>query len=190
MNVYLDVEASGFGGYPIEVAWCAEDLSAAGSWLIKPEDWPPHLEWHDSAEAVHGLTHDRLVAEGLPASMVADRLAGDLAAADAVYSDNPRFDFEWLSELYALESLKAVPFHIQSAPLVMPLLRYKGLSPVVGHIAEQAGLVGHRALDDCLRQAIAMQVFAGRSPTGIEDAVLRLMALHGRDRSVNAEAGA
>lgn len=65
MIIFIDLEASSLhDGYPIEVAWCAEDLSVGASYLIHPADWPHWLSWDPGAEALHGLSADALERDG------------------------------------------------------------------------------------------------------------------------------
>lgn len=186
MMVFLDVEASGFHGFPIEVAWCSADLTAGRSWLIHPTDWPSHLEWDDAAERIHGLSFERLEAEGLPPEQVAEELADDLMAASAVLSDNVPMDHGWLVELYCWAGkTRPVPFHLEEADVVAVAARghlaAAGLEPVARGLAAEAGLVPHRALDDCIRQAITLCVARGDEPDAIVWRARRLLAEHGRD---------
>ncbi len=94
----LDLEASGFGrgSYPIEVGFVLPDGEAVCS-LIRP---PPHwTHWDPAAERVHGIAHERLLAQGRPVREVAELLNARLGGL-TVYSDNWGFDYTWLGRLH------------------------------------------------------------------------------------------
>jgi hypothetical protein len=78
--LFLDFEASGVLGWPVEVGWAdirGGEVVAEGH-LIRPEpDWDP-AEWDEEAEAVHGIALARLRREGAPARDVAARAAAAL----------------------------------------------------------------------------------------------------------------
>ncbi|WP_404383047.1 hypothetical protein [Caenispirillum salinarum] len=188
MISFLDIEASSLrNGYPIEIAWCNADVTAGRSWLIRPGGWPPHLAWDDDAERIHGLTIGRLEAEGLPPDTVAEALADDLTTAEVVLSDNPPFDHGWLVELYGLGSgTRSVPFQLEEADAVAVddrrRLAAAGVDPVSRTLAADAGLVPHRALDDCIRHAVTLCVARDEELDTIKWKARRLLAEHGRDR--------
>jgi hypothetical protein len=188
MITFLDVEASSLrNGYPIEIAWCNADLTAGRSWLIRPAGWPSHLEWDVKAERTHGLTLGLLEAAGEPPDGVADALADDLMTAETVLSDNPSFDHGWLVELYCRGGgTRAVPFQLEEADAVTVADRGRltaaGVDPVARTVAAEAGLVPHRALDDCVRQALRLCVARDEDLDTIKRKAQRLLAEHGRDR--------
>lgn len=97
MRVFLDFEASSLGkkSYPIEVGWVFED-GREKSYLIRPA--PGWTEWDAAAEAMHGITRERLLAEGSPHEVVCDRLI-QLFEANVVYASSPPWDGKWLSML-------------------------------------------------------------------------------------------
>jgi hypothetical protein len=77
---FLDFEASGLlpGSYPIEVAWASHHGNPE-SYLIKPhDDWLRSGSWDFNAEAMHGLTHEQLLADGTPVDHIAARLVDAL----------------------------------------------------------------------------------------------------------------
>jgi hypothetical protein len=97
MRVFLDFEASSLSNqsYPIEVGWVFEDGREA-DYLIRPA--PAWTEWDASAEEVHGISRERLLAEGAPHDVVCDRLV-ELFAGNVVYASSPPWDGKWLSML-------------------------------------------------------------------------------------------
>lgn len=97
MIVFLDFEASSLGddSYPIEVAWAAEDGSSEQH-LIRPATvW---TDWDATAQRVHGITREKLLAEGQPHEAVARRALEALAPHD-VYVTAPSWDGKWMSVL-------------------------------------------------------------------------------------------
>jgi hypothetical protein len=98
--VIIDIEASHFDGFPIEIGWADQDGNAE-SHLIRPlVSW---TLWSSKAEQVHGISREKLAAEGEPAGAVASRVADLLARWHSecvtVASDNPAYDGPWLEML-------------------------------------------------------------------------------------------
>ncbi len=94
---FLDFEASSLGkyGYPIEVAWVLGD-GEEESHLIRPA--PGWGDWDIEAEAVHGISRERLEEEGEPVEDVARRMLSVLSGR-ALYATAPSWDGKWLSRL-------------------------------------------------------------------------------------------
>lgn len=97
--VTIDFEASCLPrhgrSFPIEVG-----ITVAGrtrSWLIRPHESWAGWDWTAEAEAMHGLTFDQVMREGLPADAVLDRLVagteGRRVVADSL------IDQYWLETL-------------------------------------------------------------------------------------------
>lgn len=103
---FIDFEASGLDpeSYPVEVAWSGPDGTVT-SYLIRPE--PSWTYWDPNAADIHGLSRERLDAEGLPAEIVAYRLNAALAAVGVAYSDASAFDGFWCETL--LEAAGLMP---------------------------------------------------------------------------------
>jgi len=97
MLVFLDFEASSLAkhSYPIEVAWVFED-GTAESHLIHPA--PGWDDWDASAEAIHHLTREVLLREGIPHDVLAQRMVEVLSGHDLTASA-PSWDGKWLSAL-------------------------------------------------------------------------------------------
>jgi len=120
--IAIDFEASclpRFGrSFPIEVGIAAPD-GWSRSWLIRPHAQWRDWQWSDDAQALHGLTPDRLQREGLDAASVAAQLreavAGGLLVADSVLDDywsRTLFDAAGEADHLAVTSLAALPrFH-------------------------------------------------------------------------------
>ena len=99
--VFVDFEASGPDGWPIEVGW-AEIVAgrvAVESHLIRPEPEWDEAKWDEVAADVHGIALDRLRAEGEPAIVVADRVVAALHGRLLV-SDAAPYDRAFLRRLF------------------------------------------------------------------------------------------
>ena len=94
---FLDFEASSLSdkSYPVEVAWVFQD-GRTESHLIRPApDW---IDWDEEAEAIHGLSREKLVDEGRPHDLVAARMVEALSDHE-LYASAPSWDGKWLSAL-------------------------------------------------------------------------------------------
>lgn len=94
----LDMEASGFGknSYPIEVGYVLPDGQAFCT-LIRPASGWTH--WDASAEALHGISRERMIERGRTVGEVATHLNEHLAGL-TVYSDGWANDYSWLAALF------------------------------------------------------------------------------------------
>ncbi|WP_420142981.1 hypothetical protein [Sphingobium sp.] len=93
--------------YPIEVG--VADGGMARSWLIRPHDDWAGWGWTAEAEALHGLTRERIERDGQPAATVLAQLA-DVAQGCRMIADSP-IDQYWLDMLAAAAGV-AAPFAI------------------------------------------------------------------------------
>lgn len=105
MTVFLDFEASSLGilGYPIEIAWVAED-DTASSYLLRLE--PSWTDWDDKSEAIHHISRAELARDGDDAANVA-RIAYAALSGCHVYSDSV-YDRMWLDTLRDVAKLPSV----------------------------------------------------------------------------------
>jgi hypothetical protein len=109
----LDVEASGFDGYPIEVA-VTDEAGGVASWLIRRHHRWATWEWSMEAEGIHGISRDLLEVEGLPVEVVARELTecieACVVAGGGVFSDNSVYD-GWMPSgwLWSLFEAAGVP---------------------------------------------------------------------------------
>lgn len=145
--IILDIEASGFGkgSYPIEVGVAMEDGSLH-AWLIRPQqDW---THWQDSAEAVHGISRERLQNEGLSLRQVADEL-NELLAGKTVYSDGWGVDRTWLARLF-YEAGVIQAFKLESIYSKLTEEQLERWHHTREEVLKQTGMVPHRAGTDAL----------------------------------------
>ena len=154
---FIDFEASSLrsASYPIEVAWNAPD-GRIEAYLISPAGIPRWTDWSVEAEKLHGISRSTLLASGKPPVWICRRMNHQLAGT-IVYSDDPDYDGQWLSELFAATFAGAPAFTIQHADdLLMNLIRPRFGSRIqaLPHLeamkqAARCQVVGrHRATDD------------------------------------------
>ncbi|WP_173995722.1 hypothetical protein [Agrobacterium tumefaciens] len=96
---FVDVEASSLqdGSYPLSFGWCGLDLKTSHV-IVKPEpDWTADM-LDPQSFAIHGISHEHAMAEGVDARQVADMLNADLAGK-AVISDSIQWDGYWTTRL-------------------------------------------------------------------------------------------
>ena len=144
----LDFEASCLPrhgrSFPIEVGVAGGGLSR--SWLIRPDDRWAGWDWTREAEAVHGLTFDRIMRDGLPAARVlaelVDHVQGRRVIADSL------LDSYWLGELAAAAAVPT-PFAIDHITMLFDEQRADDtrIANAVAY-ADSLGLVRHRAEGD------------------------------------------
>lgn len=116
--VAIDFEASCLPrhgrSFPIEVGVAAGGRSQ--SWLIRPHESWAGWDWTAEAQALHGLTPERLHREGLPVEAVLDRLVaamdGHRAVADSI------IDQYWLETL-ARAAGEPAPFLIDHVSILL-----------------------------------------------------------------------
>ncbi|MBD2745193.1 transcriptional regulator [Microvirga sp. BT688] len=113
---FLDFEASSLGkhGYPIEVAWVLSN-GEEESHLIRPD--PTWTDWDLKAETIHGLSRDRLYAEGASVAGVAQRMMSALGGYD-LYATAPSWDGKWLSRLLRTAGLPRHALRLQDTEAV------------------------------------------------------------------------
>ncbi|MCJ2036220.1 transcriptional regulator [Methylobacterium sp. J-068] len=164
---FLDFEASSLGksSYPIEVAWVFAD-GGAESFLIRPA--PAWTDWAPEAEAVHGISRQRLVRDGVPHDRVALHMLTTLRGV-ALYASAPSWDGKWLSRLLRSSGLPRHALRLGATAeaqrrAILDILAAGGLAPAVrdgvaGKLmtalrqeAKDDPAPDHRALEDARRE--------------------------------------
>jgi len=164
---FLDFEASSLGkhGYPIEVAWVLSN-GEEESHLIRPD--PTWTDWDLKAETIHGLSRDRLHAEGQPVADVGHRMMSALTGYE-LYATAPSWDGKWLSRLLRAAGLPRHALRLQDTEAVQrqtvhEVLRQMGVPAdlhdgLMKRVLSQAqrkddelGPAEHRALADARRE--------------------------------------
>ncbi len=153
----LDIEASGFGrhSYPIEIGYVLPDGSARCT-LIRPADhW---LHWDRSAEALHGITRDKLMRHGRSVADVAQALNSDLAGRTA-YCDGWAHDYAWLAALFEEAGLRP-RFKLETVGRLLDERRLSHLGEARAAALAELGLQRHRASNDARVLQRALQRLA------------------------------
>lgn len=94
----IDVEASGFGrgSFPIEIGFALEDRNIQSYLICPPDNWK---HWSDDAEAIHGISRDTLLKDGLsPRDLVL--ILNEQLRGKVLYSDAWSFDSSWIGRLF------------------------------------------------------------------------------------------
>jgi hypothetical protein len=173
LPAFVDVEATSLAAnsYPVEVgvalplqtgpdAWEIE----LRSWLVKPTaDWlAEDNAWSSAAAAIHGLSLEQLLAEGMPPAEVAAALDAAVAGRTLVSDTGGNgFDRIWLDRL---AGAAGEPWRSRGWPL-SPLRSHE----IIARRAQVTGISGqrsimlsqglpdatHAAAEDVLRDALA-----------------------------------
>jgi hypothetical protein len=154
MRAFMGFEPSSLGrhGYPIEVAWVFEDGSSE-SYLVSPiEKW---TKWDPAAEAIHGISRQQLVAEGVATEIVARRLVDALQGHHVLASRASR-DGRWLSLLLRSGGVPRQAIRAGDTEAALPELAGALLAPFLPSSEI------HRATRKVL--ADAADRFVGRNP--------------------------
>jgi hypothetical protein len=148
--IAIDFEASCLPrhgrSFPIEVGIAGGGI--ARSWLIRPHDSWSDWDWTAEAEALHGLTRARIMAEGLPADQVLREIENAVWGRRLV-ADSP-IDQYWLDTL-AQAAGADTNLRIEH---VATLFDELGVTECAIHAAtahaDALGAIRHRAAGDAL----------------------------------------
>ncbi|WP_148861113.1 3'-5' exonuclease [Marinobacter fonticola] len=159
---FIDFEASSLdliASYPIEVGVSLPD-GTLHSWLIAPHVlWQ---DWSESAEAIHGISRDTLLAEGREVRDVAYELNQILS--DEVYCDAWTFDSFWLHRLFRAARLRP-NFLLESVSSILGAHQIQQWSETRQQVIESLGLPVHRAANDALILQETWHRVVGNTPT-------------------------
>jgi len=158
---FIDLEASGLGSrsWPVEVGWAFES-GPPESILVRPHDSWTDDSWDVRAEALHGLSREKLEAEGVDARVVATRL-NDAFSAIRVYSDAPDWDGFWLFRLFSAAGVRQNFTLLDFGRLVRPLagVRQEAILARAARLAPRR----HRAADDARHLQVLFRLAAENS---------------------------
>tara|TARA_Y100001960_G_C14783439_1_gene888675 strand:+ start:5021 stop:5533 length:513 start_codon:yes stop_codon:yes gene_type:complete len=113
----LDIESSGFQGYPIQVGVIKESGEKYEA-LIKPhEEWLTDLEWNYNAQQTHGLELEHVIKAGEEILKVAKDL-NEMLGNEDVFVDSA-YDVMWLDLLFEFAEIQRT-FHIFVLEKIMP----------------------------------------------------------------------
>lgn len=155
MRIFLDFEASSLNkqSYPIEVGWVRENGESEGH-LIRPA--PSWLDWDETAEAIHGISRDLLLREGVAHDVVCARLA-EIFQDNVVYASAPSWDGHWLSMLLRAAGRPRHSLRLRDSEEAFVEAAQAGQGPAAERIAlarkvVEAEPVVHRAVEDARRE--------------------------------------
>lgn len=141
----IDVEASGFGrgSYPIEIGFALEDRHLQ-SYLIRPAEHWTH--WSEEAEAIHGISRDRLNSEGLLVRDVA-LLLNEHLFDKTLYSDAWSFDSSWIGRLFE-EAELVQRFRIETINKLLTMEEMERWQDTKSTLWNELDVDRHRAAND------------------------------------------
>lgn len=166
---FIDFEASSLdliASYPIEVGLCLTDGSLH-SWLIRP-----HVLWQDwsaSAEEIHGISRETLLADGLNVRQVAHHLNEILSGQ--VFCDAWTFDSFWLHRLYRAAGMRP-SFQLESVSMLLTPAEIQRWSAARHQVIGELGLPVHRAANDArILHSTMLKVLSGtdEASSGCDD---------------------
>jgi len=148
--IAIDFEASCLPrhgrSYPIEVGIAGE--GGARSWLIRPHhDWSG-WDWTAEAEALHGLSLDRIMREGLPAHQVFQELENAVWGRRLIADS--QIDQYWMNLLAQAAGAPNVPQIGHISTLFDELAVGEAAIAAAVAYADSLGVVRHRAAGDAI----------------------------------------
>ncbi len=143
----LDIESSGFYGYPIQIGIIKENGETFES-LIKPhEEWLEDLEWDYNSQTIHNLEKDYVIKNGRDIKIVAKEL-NDFCNKEDVFVDSA-YDVMWLDLLFEFAEINRT-FNIMVLGNVLPEDFMVHWSAIFSIIHKESGLKLHDALSDAI----------------------------------------
>lgn len=167
----IDIEASGLGShsYPIEIGLMLANGQQYQALLLPLADW---TYWDAEAERIHGISRERLLAEGKSIQQVCQEV-NNLCAGQTLYSDCWVYDNVWLNSLYAragvVQSFTCSP--IESLLNERQCQRYVMCKSAV---QQHLGLRQHRALNDAkiIQKALYVLMTPGRPEVAVQSDIV------------------
>ena len=145
-RAFIDLEASGLGAksWPVEVGWAFETGEPVAM-LVRPDETWSDDAWDPKAEALHGLSRDRLEREGRAPQDICEAMNAAFGDVE-VYSDAPDWDGFWLFRLYSAAGVKQSFLLNDYGRLMRPLTA--GREPALLQRALRLAPPSHRAGPD------------------------------------------
>jgi hypothetical protein len=99
----IDIEASSFNGFPIEIGFADVDLTAetidvSSRLIAPPANWVESLPWSYESEKIHGLSLDYIQENGDAVEEVAVWASETIGSRDT-WTDGINVDSRWLNML-------------------------------------------------------------------------------------------
>ncbi|MBU2924674.1 hypothetical protein [Colwellia sp. 4_MG-2023] len=140
--IIVDVEASGFGSlsYPVEIGIALPNGERYCS-LIAPD--PTWLHWDPEAEALHGLSRDKLITNGKSPKEVCQSLNA-LLKGETLYSDGWTVDYPWIRTLFQA-GREDITFRVSALEMVLKEEDFLSWDKTKAMVREKIGAGRHRA---------------------------------------------
>lgn len=100
----LDIEASGFRGYPIQIGAISVDQRKFNQYLIPHQEWVDLLEWDFNSQCVHNIEKEYLYQKGIDINDAARQL-NDFFKNEDVFVDS-HYDISWLDLLFDYSNVR------------------------------------------------------------------------------------
>lgn len=169
--------------YPIEVG-IADRGGAVRSWLIRPAAQWEGWTWTEEAQALHGLTRDRLFDEGRSVTQVAAEL-NDAIAGHRLVADS-EIDGYWMRTLMAAAEVDSAPAIERIVTLVGQLDLPDEEVRACAALVERQAFPRHRAGDDARWLAALIAALLGVSEDRAKRARCRQRGEPSPDRVVQS----
>lgn len=143
--IIIDIEASGFGAmsYPVEVGVAMASGQRHSMLVLPVSDW---THWDESAESLHQISREVLLAHGRPVQDVANRL-NSLLAGQATYSDGWVVDRPWIGNLFHVARV-AMQFTLSPIEQLMSEAQLECWDTVKLQVIDEGSETRHRASYD------------------------------------------
>tara|TARA_R110001583_G_scaffold193090_1_gene360694 strand:+ start:1956 stop:2447 length:492 start_codon:yes stop_codon:yes gene_type:complete len=152
-HTFIDFEASSLNqtvSFPISVGIVHQ--GKAYYWLIKPKNnW---TDWDKKAEQLHGLSKEFLIANGIEADEIIEKITWLLGTQCTLYSDNPYWERFWLNRLGISN------YQIADAYDLVKPGREEYVEATREVIFEENNLTPHNAIDDVIALALAVTMLS------------------------------
>lgn len=99
LRATIDIEASGFNGYPIQVGVITESGETYKANIKPCKKWQEELEWNKESEQIHNLKLKDLIMKGVDIDIVARSLNKLLQGKDVLIETV--YDEYWIELLFA-----------------------------------------------------------------------------------------
>lgn len=143
--IIVDIEASGFGShsYPIEIGIALQNGDRFCSLIAPAPTWE---HWDPSAEALHGLSRERLISHGKPPEEVCQSLNA-LLKGKTLYSDGWTVDYPWIRTLF-YAGREEMKFSVSAIEMLLKEDDFKRWDNTKERIQQKVGAWRHRASSD------------------------------------------
>lgn len=157
---FIDLEASGLSArsWPIEVGWRLLGGKHA-AFLVKPQPEWDMGAWDPQAEALHGVSHHKLVKKGSDPKIICKALNEALEGC-TVYSDAPDWDGFWLYRLFQAAKFRQA-FYLTDFREAFAGLGDDEIQKLMAEAMKKAPHT-HRASDDVLHMKTLFDLAARR----------------------------